>query len=223
MRDVKGITFKMTWIAVLAGVSMAAFSPLMFFNLTHSQALYIIYPIAAIFIGLLAYSFVKEVWAGPVVILIGGFISAVTFSYLSSWIWIIIYAISSLLGSFSGVGIQKLKYPKIKITFKVLISICGVLLTMISLLYFSFFLGMTPDKSEEKKVITQAEEYLKTEYPNGNYKIYDVLYDNMGNFDQFEYAAKVRKTDDGEEFLVYFNENAGQMENSLKYADEFYN
>lgn len=81
---------------------------------------------------------------------------------------------------------------------------------------------MTPDKSEEKKVIEQTEEYLEIEYPDVDYENYDVLYDNMGNFDQFEYAAKVRDLDSGEEFLVYYNDNSKQMEDSIKYSDEFY-
>ena len=44
----------------------------------------------------------------------------------------------------------------------------------------------------------------------------------MGNFDQFEYAAKVRDLDTGDEFWVYYNDQTKKMEESLKYSEEFY-
>ncbi len=57
-------------------------------------------------------------------------------------------------------------------------------------------------------------------YNESEFEIYDVLYDNMGNYTLFDYAAKVRNLNTGEEFLVYYNEQAGQMEDTLKYELE---
>ncbi|MUK90638.1 hypothetical protein GMD78_19975 [Ornithinibacillus sp. L9] len=76
---------------------------------------------------------------------------------------------------------------------------------------------MTPKKAEEEKVIEQAEEYLEGNYEINQYEIYDVLYDNMGNYGAFEYAAKVRELNSGKDFLVYYNEQTNQMEDSLNY------
>jgi len=58
---------------------------------------------------------------------------------------------------------------------------------------------------------------LEVHYDSGDYEIYDVLYDNMGNYTMFDYAAKVRDVNTSEEFLVYYNEQADQMEDSLRY------
>lgn len=222
---VKGIQKKMNkmiWVAILTAVLIGSFSPMMFGqgSANNSQATIVIYLISTFFIGMLSFVLVKKLWVGPVVTLLGGLISAITFSsHLSTIAWIGLYAISSLLGAFVGAGIEKIKYKKLKITFRVLIGITGVSLALISFLLFIFFTDMNPSKSEENKVIAQAEEYLETEYPDGNYEIYDVLYDNMGNYYYFEYAAKVRNLDNGDDFLVYYNDQSKQMEDSIKYPD----
>ena len=72
---------------------------------------------------------------------------------------------------------------------------------------------MSPNKSEEEKVKMQAEEFLNSNY-DGEYEIYDVLYDNMGNFNYFKYAAKVRDKSTEEDFLVYYNDELQEMEDS---------
>ena len=80
---------------------------------------------------------------------------------------------------------------------------------------------MSPNKSEEEKVKMQAEEFLNSNY-DGEYEIYDVLYDNMGNFNYFKYAAKVRDKSTEEDFLVYYNDDLQEMEDSRE-ADKRYN
>ena len=80
---------------------------------------------------------------------------------------------------------------------------------------------MSPNKSEEEKVKIQAEEFLNANY-DGEYEIYDVLYDNMGNFNYFKYAAKVRDKSTGEDFLIYYNDGLQEMEDSRE-ADKRYN
>lgn len=215
---------KMIWIAILTAILVGSFSPMMFGqnSASYSQSTIVIYLIIAFFIGTLSFILVKKLWVGAIVTLLGGLISVLIFSpHLSSVAWIAVYAIASLFGALVGAGIERVRYEKLKITFKVLISIVGVLLAAVSFLFFIFFKDMSPSKSEEKKVIAQAEEYLETEYPNGNYEIYDVLYDNMGNYYEFDYAAKVRNLDNGDDFLVYYNDQSKQMEDSIKYSDEF--
>lgn len=221
IKGVKNSMNKMVRVAILVGVLIGTFSPMMFDETNSSQSTFIMYPVVTFLVGILSFILVKKVWVGPIVTLMGGFISAMVFSNLSPWMWVIAYTFVSLLGSLIGAGIEKIKYKKIKTTLKAVIVIVGVLIAIISFVTFSFLQGMSSDKSEEKKVIAQAEKYLEKEDPNGNYKIYDVLYDNMGNFDQFEYAAKVRNLDDGEEFLIFYNEQTKQMEDSRKYPDEF--
>ena len=80
---------------------------------------------------------------------------------------------------------------------------------------------MSPNKPEKEKVKMQAEEFLNSNY-DGEYEIYDVLYDNMRNFNYFEYAAKVRDKSTGEVFLVYYNDELQEMEDSRE-ADKKYN
>ncbi|WP_286184817.1 hypothetical protein [Bacillus sp. SD075] len=46
---------------------------------------------------------------------------------------------------------------------------------------FSFTQSMKADPDEEKKVLDQAERYLEKTFDEGT-EIYDVLYDNMGNW-----------------------------------------
>ncbi|WP_169823974.1 hypothetical protein [Bacillus marinisedimentorum] len=91
----------------------------------------------------------------------------------------------------------------------------GVVLAGIAVLVILFSIEMTPDEDEEEKVIARAEEYLETNDEHANYEIYDVLYDNMGNYGKFEYAAKVRDVNSGVEFLVFYNDDTGKMEDSL--------
>jgi hypothetical protein len=97
----------------------------------------------------------------------------------------------------------------------------GLIVAVIVIFVIIFWVEMSPKKAEEEKVKTQAEEFLNSNY-DGEYEIYDVLYDNMGNFNYFEYAAKVRDKSTGEEFLVYYNDGLQKMEDSRE-ADKRYN
>jgi len=207
---------KMKLIGVFIGILIGVFTPLLYLNVNTFPFAFVVYSVFTFFIGFLGYVIFRNPWIGPIVVLIGSLISISIFVNLSSLVWVIVYFGASLLGSIMGVGIEKVKYPKIKITLNVLIAIIGVITVGISLIILSFFVGMTPDKTEITKVTKQAEEY-----PNEKYEIYDTLYDNMGNFPQFDYAAKVRNLDSDETFLVYYNDKTEQMEDSLKYADEF--
>ncbi|MGM9956852.1 MAG: hypothetical protein ACI35J_13430 [Peribacillus sp.] len=96
----------------------------------------------------------------------------------------------------------------------ILLVIFLFILAGVVILMYSFTQGMKGDPDEEKKVRIQAEQYLVENFKEKTY-VYDVLYDNMGNFDEFEYAAKVREEKYGTEFLVYSNMHTGKMEDSF--------
>ena len=83
------------------------------------------------------------------------------------------------------------------------------LLAAISLVAL-FWYSMKPVHKEEEKVTKQATVYLE-KHMKHPYEIYDVLYDSMGNFSNFEYAAKVRDQQNGTDFLVYFDEESQEM------------
>ena len=91
-----------------------------------------------------------------------------------------------------------------------LLIFVGLGVVTLAILAFSFGEAMKSDAKEEEKVRQQAERYLRENFEAGTTSIYDVLFDNMGNFD-FEYAAKVHHENYGTNFLVYHDEATGQM------------
>jgi len=91
-----------------------------------------------------------------------------------------------------------------------LLIFVGLGVIAIVILAFSFVQGMKGDPKEEEKVRQQAEQYVREHFEAGTTSIYDVLYDNMGNFN-FEYAAKVHHETYGTNFLVYLDEDTGEM------------
>ncbi|MFJ7930206.1 hypothetical protein [Peribacillus sp. NPDC096448] len=102
-------------------------------------------------------------------------------------------------------------------TKKILLTLLGVFLIILAgvmILMFSFTQSMKTDPDEEKKVRDQAERYLEKNFDEGT-EIYDVLYDNMGNRGYFEYAAKVKHEKYGTHFLVFFNDETGEMEDTF--------
>jgi len=155
MKGIKFSLFKTMVTAILLGVLVGIFGSMMFFNfnINEVQAVFVFYSIVNFFIGLLSFVLLKRIWMGPLLTLISGIISSIIFSNISFWIWIIVYTFVSLLGSLTGKGIEKIKSSKVKVTLKALISVVGAIITLIILLVLSFIMGMTPDSSEERKVI----------------------------------------------------------------------
>ena len=96
----------------------------------------------------------------------------------------------------------------------------GLVVGVILIFVIIFWIEMSPSKSEEEIVKIQAREFLNSNY-DGEYEIYDVLYDNMGNFNYFEYAAQVRDQSTGEDFLVYYNDALQKMEDSREVDKKF--
>jgi hypothetical protein len=99
----------------------------------------------------------------------------------------------------------------------------GIIVLGVAVLVFSFWQSMKPEKSEVAKITEQAEQHLKGKYPHVDMEIFDTLYDNMGNFNYFEYAANVENKEDGTQFLVFYNEETAQTEDSYiadKWEDE---
>ncbi|WP_156858089.1 hypothetical protein [Oceanobacillus sp. AG] len=121
--------------------------------LHESQAVIVFYPLINFLIGLLSFILFKKLWPGPLFTLLGGMISSIIFLDNTFWLWIIVYTLVSLLGSAAGMGIEKIKYSKVKVTLKVFISLVGVLIASLSLVVLLFIMAMTPDKSEERKVM----------------------------------------------------------------------
>lgn len=103
------------------------------------------------------------------------------------------------------------KTKKILVTLLILFtaSLIGIFV-----LFYSFNQGMKADSKEEEIIRSNAEEYLKATFTD-EMEIYDVLFDNMGNQENFDYAAKVRDTQSGTEFLVYVNDDTGEVEDSF--------
>jgi len=95
---------------------------------------------------------------------------------------------------------------------KRLILTASILIIAIIGAVFIFNQSLKPDEDKEEKVKIEAKKYLKTNFTDPTV-IYDTLYDNMGNF-PFEYAAKVTNKKDHINFLVYYNDEINEMEDS---------
>ncbi|WP_053363535.1 hypothetical protein [Bacillus sp. FJAT-27251] len=92
---------------------------------------------------------------------------------------------------------------------KLILGFLAAILFGIGLLVAVFIFEMKPDKDAEEKMMIQAEQYLNEKF-NEDFEIYDVLYDNMGNF-EFEYAAKARDKKTHTQFLIYYDSETNQM------------
>lgn len=101
----------------------------------------------------------------------------------------------------------------LSITKKILLTLLIVFLIILAgvvILMFLFIQSMKADPDEEKKVRNQAEQYLEKNFDDRT-EIYDVLFDKMGNSGYFEYATKVKREKYGTQFLVFFNDETGEM------------
>ncbi|WP_071395102.1 hypothetical protein [Bacillus tuaregi] len=92
---------------------------------------------------------------------------------------------------------------------KIIVSILGIILLGIPILFISFYISMMPDGEKEDMIRDEAEQYINQTFKN-HFEVYDTLYDNMGNF-EFEYAAKVRDKVNNIEFLIYHDSETGQL------------
>ena len=109
-----------------------------------------------------------------------------------------------------------------KILIGLLIFVGGIAVAG-GVIFFLFVQEMKGDPKEEEKVRQQAEQYVREHFEAGTTSVYDVFYDNMGNFGYFEYAANVHHEEYGTNFLVYFDKEKGQMVDtfiSAKWRDE---
>ncbi|AEH48013.1 hypothetical protein [Parageobacillus thermoglucosidasius] len=96
---------------------------------------------------------------------------------------------------------------------KIGIGVFGIVAFGIGLLIFVFLQSMKADEDEVKKVKIQAQGYIKNTFKD-EIVIYDTLFDNMGNFPTFDYAAKAENKKDNTQFLIYYNEETKQMEDT---------
>ncbi|WP_223260196.1 hypothetical protein [Priestia megaterium] len=95
---------------------------------------------------------------------------------------------------------------------KGLVLIISIVIIVVVGAIFIFNQSLKPDEDKEEKVKVEAKKYLKTHFTDSTV-IYDTVYDNMGNF-PFEYAAKVTNEKDQTNFLVYYNDELNEMEDS---------
>ncbi|WP_225518840.1 hypothetical protein [Priestia megaterium] len=95
---------------------------------------------------------------------------------------------------------------------KGLVLIISLVIIVVVGAIFIFNQSLKPDEDKEEKVKVEAKKYLKTHFTDSTV-IYNTLYDNMGNF-PFEYAAKVTNEKDQTNFLVYYNDEVNEMEDS---------
>lgn len=102
-------------------------------------------------------------------------------------------------------------------------SIGGIVILLlfgIIYLFFSFRASMIPDKKEEEKVISQAEQYIQEKYPTMKYEISHVLFDSDDQYPDFEYAAMILNTETQKTFKVYENKNTKQIEDDITIQEE---
>ncbi|MBD3109942.1 hypothetical protein IEO70_16505 [Bacillus sp. AGMB 02131] len=108
---------------------------------------------------------------------------------------------------------------------KVLIGVLillGVSALAIAIIAFSFAQAMKSDPDEEKRVKDAAEQYIIEHFAD-EVTAFDTLFDGMGNFDGFEYAAVARHEKSGTDFLIYHDDYTGQMTDTFiisKWEDE---
>jgi hypothetical protein len=104
----------------------------------------------------------------------------------------------------------------------ILLVFLGAIVIGIGLLIVSFVSVMKPDNDKEEQVRIQADQYLEDNF-NENFEVYDTLFDNMDNYFEFDYAAKVRDKNTNTNFLVYYDDITRQMVDTYianKWADD---
>ncbi|GLH62599.1 hypothetical protein [Parageobacillus sp. G301] len=96
---------------------------------------------------------------------------------------------------------------------KIGIGVFGILAFGIGFLAFAFLQSMKANEDEVKKVKIQAQEYIKNTFKD-EIVIIGTLFDNMGNYSTFDYAAKAVNKKDDTQFLIYYNDVTKQMEDT---------
>ncbi|MCZ8540739.1 hypothetical protein [Psychrobacillus psychrodurans] len=113
---------------------------------------------------------------------------------------------------------------------KIVVIITGIFLFLVvGLLIGSFWLigefreSSMADEKEEEKIIEQAEQYLQKKYPDMEYEIQHVLYDESEQHGNFDYAAVILNTKTKESFMVYEDRHTEKIEDdiSIQEATEF--
>ncbi len=99
-------------------------------------------------------------------------------------------------------------------TIKVLSILIAIVVVAIFVIASLWHFNITPNQKKEEEVKIQAEDYLNKHFKGKGYHVYDVLYDNMGNYGYFDYAAQVRNDAGTVDFLVYYNKDTQRMEDS---------
>jgi hypothetical protein len=95
---------------------------------------------------------------------------------------------------------------------KWVVSIAAIVAIILGFIVFSFLHEMKAEPKKEEKVISEGKQYIKNKFDQ-NVSITGAFYDNMGNFN-FDYAAKAHDKQNDLDFLVYYNEETEQTEDT---------
>jgi len=95
---------------------------------------------------------------------------------------------------------------------KWVVSIAAIVAIILGFIVFSFLYEMKSSPKEEEKAISEGKQYIKNNF-NQHVSITGSFYDNMGNFN-FDYAAKAHDKQNDLNFLVYYNAETAQMEDT---------
>ncbi|MBX0358518.1 hypothetical protein [Halobacillus sp. Nhm2S1] len=101
---------------------------------------------------------------------------------------------------------------------KAVLWIIGSIGVIVVAMVLLFIYEMTPNAKMETKAREIGEDYIHKHF-DGQAEVYDVLYDNMGNF-EFDYAAKVTHTSTGVDFLIYETGDSRVVKDT--YASSYY-
>lgn len=95
-------------LSVLVGILLCMFT-LTAFRANLFELIIWVYPLVTIILGLISTIILKDVFSGPVVILIVTLICSLFLRINGFWFWILVYFIFSLGGSLVGIWINKLR------------------------------------------------------------------------------------------------------------------
>ncbi|MFJ5621510.1 DUF2651 family protein [Peribacillus loiseleuriae] len=96
---------KMVSFALLIVILFSIYGSMILFHLNEFLSILIIYPISIFLIGIFSFFLFKNIWAGPAATFLVSVINMFTIFNTTFWIWVLIYVVICLLGSFIGNGL----------------------------------------------------------------------------------------------------------------------
>lgn len=99
------------------------------------------------------------------------------------------------------------------------LALFGSLVIIIGISIWMYFATISPDENLEEEARKDAEVYLN-QYYSESMDIKGIFFDQEESYPTFDYAAEVKNTTNGVQFIVYQNRNTGEMEDT--YAQNFF-